>query len=205
MEEAKHSESWPGRKVAVYFRDVLSPLLIVLLCARKTSFRGESLCGFFAALELLLRSLPRCIATPRSEGRRVLRVLAVCRAREASVGSAGWRTCLTLLASWRAMQWLVAAGLQPSAHGAKKRAGPEEANCSHRKIPLTRRLGVREPEGLAGSDLERRGWLARNVLVTLLDFGLSVHFPLRTGSDTEPGICFLGMISIHVPSRGVLF
>lgn len=90
------------------------------------------------------------------------------------------------------MQWLVAAGLQPRGHGAKRRAGAEETNCSHRKIPLPRGLGMSELQGLAGSDLERRGWLARNVLVTLLDFGLSVHFPLSTGSDTEPGICFWG-------------
>lgn len=90
------------------------------------------------------------------------------------------------------MQWLVAVGLQPSVHGAKRRAGTEETNCSHRKIPLTRRLGVSEREGLVGSDLERRGWFARNVLVTLLDFGLSVHFPLSTGSDTELRICFWG-------------
>lgn len=41
-----------------------------------------------------------------------------------------------------------------------------------------------ELEALAGSDLERRGWLTRNVLVTLLCFRLSVHFLLSTGSDT---------------------
>lgn len=67
----------------------------------------ESLCGFFSALELL--------------GRRVLCVSAVCRVREAGIGSGladMSETSLSLRASWRAMQWLVAAGLQPSVHGA---------------------------------------------------------------------------------------
>lgn len=52
------------------------------------------------------------------------------------------------------------------------------------KFHLPRRLGMSELEALAGSDLERRGWLTRNVLVTLLCFRLSVHFLLSTGSDT---------------------
>lgn len=35
----------------------------------------------------------------------------------------------------------------------RRRAGAEETNCSRRKIPLPRRLGVSDREGLAGSDL----------------------------------------------------
>lgn len=83
------------------------------------------------------------------------------------------------------MLWLRPAGLLSSVRAPTRRPGPERApSVGTGKFHSLRRLGAREAEGSPGSVLERRGWLARNVLVTVLYFRLSVHFPLSTGSYT---------------------